>query len=473
MASSLDRFVAVSFLCFLGVEYALSEEEWVWAVRGTWLAVALSGAWFLRGSSLQEEEEEVLQVTTVSTTHTQRTETALAEDKKLVEEVVVEQSTTTVSVEPASQVSAAPSVSSRSSSRSLLQRTRKTLSKLNPRKKNKNKKKGEALNDTMEWSDLNSTVEPSVNESTTAEPAVAPAAGDQAELEAYNQQLAKLGFGPEAPRPPPDFEYVRPEEENWGYSGHLEVEQQSSLDTVRGKTWTCKEAQLSPPAVVIDDEFLLRFLRARKFDVGKTEKLMQAHLDWRDKFMPTQITPNDVSEVLGSGLARFGPYSKQGLPTVMVKVSFFEPKLFPNVDMFTRYAAFFFERGVGKLPKGADKACLFFDMQGWSLFKHGTPYGLKLTLELLTIIQNHNVERLSLCILFNTPAVFGSTWRIIKKLLDPVVANKIHFVYDKSNVLEWFNQDTLPEEYGGLRKEPYPIEGYLELHSAPQETAGE
>ena len=185
--------------------------------------------------------------------------------------------------------------------------------------------------------------------------------------------------------------------------------------------------------------------------------------------MPTQLSPNDVSQVLGSGLARFGPYSKKWLPSVMVKVEYFEPRLFADIDMFTRYVAFFFERGVRRLPTGGDKAILFFDMKGWSLRKHATPFALKLTAELVSIIQAHNVERLSLCVLFNTPMIFGGTWKIIKSWLDPVVANKVFFVSDTSKMLDMFESEALPAEYGGERSEPYPIEGFLELHSNANE----
>jgi len=32
-----------------------------------------------------------------------------------------------------------------------------------------------------------------------------------------------------------------------------------------------------------DDKYLLRFLRARKFDLAKTEKMFQNHIEWKLK----------------------------------------------------------------------------------------------------------------------------------------------------------------------------------------------
>jgi len=55
------------------------------------------------------------------------------------------------------------------------------------------------------------------------------------------------------------------------------------------------------------------------------------------------------------------------------------------------------------------------------------------------------------------------TWNIISPLVDPVVADKIIFVYDTQRVLELVNAEHLPVEYGGLREAPYPVEGLDEL----------
>ena len=275
----------------------------------------------------------------------------------------------------------------------------------------------------------------------------------------------EFGFGPEAPRPASSFEYTNPNP--WGYAGNLDANQQKALDELRSRNLSCIESRDSPPRFIVNDETLLRFLRARKFDVDKAGRMLESHLAWRDKFLPSRLTPNDIAGVLGSGLARFGPYSKTGLPVTMIKVEYYDPSKFEgDVDLFTRYVAFFFERAVTRLPKGGDKGLLFFDMKGWSLRRHATKFSLKLIAELINIIQAHNPERLEKCILFNTPLIFSGTWAIIKVLIDPVVAGKIQFVSDTRVMLDLFDKEVLPIEYGGTRDLPYPIEGFAELHTA-------
>ena len=88
---------------------------------------------------------------------------------------------------------------------------------------------------------------------------------------------------------------------------------------------------------------------------------------------------------------------------------------------------------------------------------------MKLVGILIKIIQDQNPERLQQAILFNAPALFSGTWKIIKGLLDPVVAAKVLFVYDPEPVLKLVDKAALPKEYGGDRVEPYPIEGLDQL----------
>ena len=98
--------------------------------------------------------------------------------------------------------------------------------------------------------------------------------------------------------------------------------------------------------------------------------------------------------------------------------------------------------------------------------KHASRWSMKLTAALINIIQAHNPERLQKAILFNAPAIFSGTWRIISGWLDPVVAHKVLFVNDVAKVLEIVDADQLPKEYGGNRELPYPIEGLSELADA-------
>jgi hypothetical protein len=60
--------------------------------------------------------------------------------------------------------------------------------------------------------------------------------------------------------------------------GDLSETQQACLDEMRN--WVKKEELTSDP--FIDDYYLLRFLRARKFDMDKTQLMFTNYLKWRE-----------------------------------------------------------------------------------------------------------------------------------------------------------------------------------------------
>jgi hypothetical protein len=71
-----------------------------------------------------------------------------------------------------------------------------------------------------------------------------------------------------------DFVYVR--KDNWGYAGHLTPDQEKCLQAMRDNKYSCTESEAG--TWNLDDDCLLRFCRARKFDLKKADKMFTAHL---------------------------------------------------------------------------------------------------------------------------------------------------------------------------------------------------
>ena len=58
-------------------------------------------------------------------------------------------------------------------------------------------------------------------------------------------------------------------------------------------------------------------------------------------------------------------------------------------------------------------------------------------------------ESLGSVLVYKSPWVFQGIWKIIKGWLDPVVASKVHFASNVSELQEWIPRPQIPKELGG------------------------
>lgn len=110
--------------------------------------------------------------------------------------------------------------------------------------------------------------------------------------------------------------------------------------------WTRMSASIARPA---DDERsqLLRFLRARHFDVDKSLQMLLSHLDWRDTIGIDRIKSSTPSELLGCDSAVLDYYlpsvqsgnDKQGRPVIWSKHGAFDVEALLRYTTAERLAA--------------------------------------------------------------------------------------------------------------------------------------
>jgi hypothetical protein len=83
----------------------------------------------------------------------------------------------------------------------------------------------------------------------------------------------------------------------------------------------------------------------------------------------------------------------------------------------------------------------------------------KISLEILSILQNHYPERLGAAFMVSPPWIFSAFWKLISRFIDPVTAAKIVFT-DKSgqHILEHIDAENLERPYGGANDFVYQYE---------------
>uniref|UniRef100_A0A7S3V239 CRAL-TRIO domain-containing protein n=1 Tax=Aplanochytrium stocchinoi TaxID=215587 RepID=A0A7S3V239_9STRA len=223
---------------------------------------------------------------------------------------------------------------------------------------------------------------------------------------------------------------------------------------------SCKEIEQKIGSFTLSDATLLRFLQQRLFNVEKAEKLLDKHLDWRDKYMPSTLTVSDIEAPLKSGIVRRAGLSKERTPIVFIDVENFHPKkLYSDHDDFVKLCAFFFEYNIRLLQPGVYHGVIIFDLKGYSYKEHGNKLSLFLVQILIQIVQEQYPQRMRKIYITNAPYLFNMLWNIIKVWMEKDLKEKIVIVKNMETLKELIDEDVLEERFGGRRSEPYPIDG--------------
>lgn len=243
-----------------------------------------------------------------------------------------------------------------------------------------------------------------------------------------------------------------------GYPGNLNAEQQSKLLQMR-EILQAKDFELR-----LDDATLLRFLRARKFDVNLAIEMFEACEKWRKEF-GTDTILEDFKYEEKPIVAKYYPqyYHKtdiEGRPvyieelgtvnlTEMYKITNQERMLKNLVweyESFTKHRLPSCSRKSGHL---IETSCTILDLKGISI---SSAYSvLSYVKEASNIGQNYYPERMGKFYLINAPFGFSTAFKLFKPFLDPVSVAKI-FILSSSYQKELLKQipaENLPVKFGG------------------------
>lgn len=211
---------------------------------------------------------------------------------------------------------------------------------------------------------------------------------------------------------------------------------------------------------------MLRFLRARDFDVAEAIAMATESCKWRASVKPQGITPEMVPNSLPSGCWRFAGYAKSGMPVIWINVALFKPSDLYGIDEYIRYVTYFCEGGTARMGSNVGRFLVIFSMAGFGV-ELMKPFATRCTLQLISITQNHYPERLGGALLCEAPWIFQTFWKMISPFINPKTAQKIKFVDSNANdlLLQFVDCENLSIELGGSHP-PYP----LSTRSVPEET---
>ncbi|XP_036385797.1 SEC14-like protein 2 [Megalops cyprinoides] len=215
------------------------------------------------------------------------------------------------------------------------------------------------------------------------------------------------------------------------------------------------------------DHFLLRWLRARSFNVQKSEAMLRKHLEFRKRMkVDTIITdwrpPEVITRYLAGGMCGYdregspvwydviGPLDPKGLLLSATKQDFIKTKI-RDTELMQKEC----ERQSEKLGRHVESITLIYDCEGLGL-KHLWKPAIEAYGEVLTMFEENYPEGLKRLFLIKAPKLFPVAYNLVKHFLCEDTRHKIIILgANWQEVLrKHIDPEQLPAAYGGKLTDP-------------------
>ncbi|PAA65052.1 hypothetical protein BOX15_Mlig016597g1 [Macrostomum lignano] len=217
-----------------------------------------------------------------------------------------------------------------------------------------------------------------------------------------------------------------------------------------------------------DDFQLYRFLRAREFDLAKSELMLRNHIRWRkelriddivDRFQEKEV----ITKYYTGGLCG---EDKEGRPVYYDPIGCIDPqgiaKSVSREELFLsqicraeKIVTHLLPQVRARTGKAIYGVTFVYDLQHFGK-KHMWRPSLEFYGDLTRTCEQNYPETIGIVFIINAPAIFPVVFNLLKPLFNPATQAKIHVLgkdYQRT-LLQYIDADQLPAVYGGERRDP-------------------
>jgi len=244
-----------------------------------------------------------------------------------------------------------------------------------------------------------------------------------------------------------------------GFVGALSAQQLGTLSQMKEKLDKTLEGEMQECCrkMLSDDAMILRFLRARKFDLEKSYEMINNMLKFRLEFQKIGVdalTSSSCENELKTGKSIFYKYDKSDRPVCYIRARLHDSGTSEPLEN-QRYCVLMMEYGRHLLRAPGETVTIVFDMTNTTVKN----LDLKSVQFMVQTLQNFYPESLGKVLVYNATWIVNGAWRIVRPWLDPVTAAKVVFV-KKAELLQDIPAENLPVEYAGQDPFVYDYTAY-------------
>lgn len=211
------------------------------------------------------------------------------------------------------------------------------------------------------------------------------------------------------------------------------------------------QSTVTDPDYYTNPQAILRFCRAHEFVYDTIFQKWSAWLDWRISYKPQKINEDEecIERQVETGKLRWFKNDKEKRPCLYYKMRYHKPGL-ATTEESVRYFLYMLEKGIADAEKlGTEKIVIIFDRHGYSKKNHD-PATMDTMKKLMPILQDYYPERLHMFFVLGANWFYRAMFEVVKLFLSKKTLEKVTIIAENSDLLQWFDKDSLSIEYGGV-----------------------